>query len=82
MLCFGPPTLKIVLPALCVTDRIRFLPVTMTGRFSNFNSTLYTEDRHELGVTGTKWRLLDTMSGIGEISISGPARGYTKKSPR
>ena len=22
----------------CVTDRIRFLPVTMTGRFSNFNS--------------------------------------------
>ena len=22
----------------CVTDRIRFLPVTMTGKFSNFNS--------------------------------------------
>ena len=32
----------------CVTDRIRFLPVTLTGRFSNFNSILYTEDRHEL----------------------------------
>ena len=25
-----------------VTDRIRFLPVTMTGRFSNYNSILYT----------------------------------------
>ena len=46
----------------CVTGRIRFLPVTMTGRFSNFNSTSYTEDRHELRVTGSKCRLLDTMS--------------------
>ena len=36
---------------LYVTDRIRFLPVTMTGRFSNFNSISYTEDRHELHVT-------------------------------
>ena len=24
----------------CMTDGIRFLPVTMTGRFSNFNSTV------------------------------------------
>ena len=55
----------------CVTDRIRFLPVTMTGRFSNFNSISYTEDRHELRVTGTKCRLSDTMSGTGEIFISG-----------
>ena len=31
----------------CVTDRIRFLPVTMTGRYSNFNSISYTEDLHE-----------------------------------
>ena len=31
----------------CMTDRIRFLPVTMTGMFSNFNSLSYTEDRHE-----------------------------------
>ena len=58
----------------CVTDRIRFLPVTMTGRFSNFNSISYTEDRHELRVTGTKCRLLDTMSGTGGIFISGAAR--------
>ena len=31
----------------CVTDRIHFLAVTMTGRFSNFNSISYTIDRHE-----------------------------------
>ena len=55
----------------CVTDRIRFLPVTMTGRFSNFNSISYTEDRHELRVTGTKCRLPDIVSGTGEIFISG-----------
>ena len=56
----------------CVTDRIHFLPITMTGRFSKFNSISYTEDRHELRVTGTKFRLTDdTMSGTGEISISG-----------
>ena len=55
----------------CVTDRIRFLPVTMTGRFSNFNSILYTEDRHELRVTGTKFRLPVTMFGNSEIFISG-----------
>ena len=28
--------------------RIPFLPVTMTGRVSNFNSTSYTEDWHKL----------------------------------
>ena len=61
----------------CVTDRIRFLPVTMTGRFSNFNSTLYTEDRHELRVTGTKCLLPDTMSRTGKIFISGTA-GWCK----
>ena len=55
----------------CVTDRIRFLPVTMTGRFSNFNSISYTEDRHKLRVTGTKCRLPDTLSVTGEIFISG-----------
>ena len=55
----------------CVTDRIRFLPLTMTGRFSNFNSMSYTEDRHELRVTGTKCRLPDTMSGTDKISILG-----------
>ena len=55
----------------CVTDRIRFLPVTMTDRFSNFNSISYTEDRHKLRVTGTRYRLPDTKSGTGEISISG-----------
>ena len=55
----------------CVTDRIRFLPVTMTGRFSNFNSIAYTEDRQELQVTSTNCRLPDTMSGTGEIYISG-----------
>ena len=58
----------------CVTHRIRFLPVTTTGRFSNFNSISYTEDRHELRVTGTKCRLPDTMSGTGEIFISGTAK--------
>ena len=45
----------------------------MTGRFSNFNSISYTEDRHELQVTGTKCRLPDMMSGTGEIFISGAA---------
>ena len=54
----------------CVTDRIRFLPVTMTGRFSNFNSTSYTEDWHELRVTGKKCRLPNTMSDTGEMFIS------------
>ena len=53
----------------CVSDRIRFLLVTMTGRYSNFNSIAYTEDRHDLRVTGTKCRLPD----IGEIFISGAA---------
>ena len=53
----------------CVTDRMRFLPVAMTVRSSNFNSTSYTEDRHEFRVTGTRCRLPDTMSGTGEISI-------------
>ena len=37
----------------------------MIDRLSNFNSISYTEDRHELRVTGTK------MSGTGEIFISG-----------
>ena len=55
----------------CVTDRSRFLPVTMTGRFSNYSSILHAEDRHELRVTGTKCQLLDTMSSTGEIFISG-----------
>ena len=55
----------------CVTNRIRFLPVTMTGRFSNFNRISYKEDRHEFRVTGTKCRLPDTMSGTGQIFISG-----------
>ena len=43
----------------------------MTGRFSNFNSISYTEDRHKLQVTGTKCRLPDTMSGTGEDTMSG-----------
>ena len=47
----------------CVTDRICFLPVTMTGKFSNFNSTSYTKDRHDLQVTKMKCPLPDTMSG-------------------
>ena len=55
----------------CVIDRIRFLPVTMTGRFSNFTSISYAEDRHELRVTGTKWRLPDIVSGASKIFISG-----------
>ena len=44
----------------CVTDMIRFLPVTMTCRFLNFNSITYTEDRHEssdrheLQIAGTR----------------------------
>ena len=53
----------------CVTDRICFLPVTMTGKFSNFNSTSYSKDRHELQVTETKCPLPDTMSSTGEISF-------------
>ena len=55
----------------CVTDRIRFLPVTMTSRFSNFNSISYTEDQHELRATNTNCRLPDTMSSTDEIFISG-----------
>ena len=55
----------------CMTDGIRFLPVTMTGRFSNLNSISYTEDRYELRVTGTKCCLPDMVSGTGEIFISG-----------
>ena len=58
----------------CVSDRIRFLPVTMTGRFSNFNSISYTEDWHELCMTGTKCRLPDVVSGTGEIFISGAGK--------
>ena len=54
-----------------MTDRIRFLPVSMTGRFSNFNSISYTEDRHELHVTGAKCRLLEIVSGTSKIFISG-----------
>ena len=50
----------------CVTDRIRFLSVAMTGRFSNFNSISYTEDWHKLRVTSTK-------SGADDIFISGAA---------
>ena len=56
----------------CVTDRIRFLPVTMIDRLSNFNSISYTDDWHELRMTGTKCRLPDTMFGTGKIFISGP----------
>ena len=59
----------------CVTVRIRFLLVTMAGRFSNFNSTSYTKDQHELQVTDMKCRLPDTMSGTGEISISSAELG-------
>ena len=55
----------------CVTDRIHFLPVTMTERFSNVNRISYTDDRHESRVTGTKCRLPDTMSGTDEIFVSG-----------
>ena len=58
----------------CVTDRIRFLPVTMTGIFSNFNSISYTEDWHELCMTGTRCRLPDVVSGTGEIFISGAGK--------
>ena len=49
----------------------------MTGRFPNFNSVSYTEDLHQLLVTGTKCSLPDTMSGAGEIFISGAV--YAKK---
>ena len=55
----------------CEIDRIYFLPVSMTSRFSNFNIISYTEDRHELPVTGKKFRLPNTISGTGEIFISG-----------
>ena len=60
----------------CVADRIRFLPVTMTGRFSNFNSISYIEDRRELCVTDKKCRLPDIVSATDEISISGAAYLY------
>ena len=43
----------------------------MTGMFSNFNSISYTDDLYELRVIGMKCRLPDTMSGTGEIFISG-----------
>ena len=59
----------------CVTDRIRFLPVTMSDSFSNINSISYTEDRHELRVTSTKCRLPDIVSGTGEIFVSGAVNG-------
>ena len=71
----------------CVTDKILFLPVTMTGRFSNFNSTSYTGDRHELRVTSTKCILPGTLSGTGEIFISGADikmqknKSFTRKHP-
>ena len=55
----------------CEIDRIYFLPVAMTSRFSNFNIISYTEDRHELRVTGKKFRLPNTIFGTGEIFISG-----------
>ena len=58
----------------CVTTRIRFLPVTMTGRFLTFNSISYTEARHEwrvIGTIGTMCRLPDIVSGTGEIFIPG-----------
>ena len=55
----------------CLTNRIRFLQITMAGMFLNFNSISYTEDRHELRVTDKKCRLTDTMSGNGKIFISG-----------
>ena len=41
--------------------RIRFLLVTMTCRFSNFNSISYTEDQHVLFVTGTKWPVIERL---------------------
>ena len=57
----------------CVTNRIHFLPVTMTGRCSKFNSISYKEDRHKLRVISRKYRLPDTMSRISKIFISGAA---------
>ena len=45
----------------------------MTDKFSYLNSISCTEDRHELRVTGMKWRLPDIVSGTGEIFISGAA---------
>ena len=56
----------------CVTDRIPFLPVTHDLQVFKFQWYIsYTEDRHELRMAGTKCRLSDTMSGTGEIFISG-----------
>ena len=46
----------------------------MCGRQDSFSVGHNTEDRHELWVTGTKCRLPDTMSGTGEIFISGAAK--------
>merc|ERR1719494_404610 len=48
----------------------------MTYRFSNFNSISYTNDRHELRVTGTKCPLPDTISGTSKIFISGAEYHY------
>ena len=39
----------------------------------------YTEDRHEFRVTGTKCRLSDTMSGTGQIFISGADGVFIKR---
>ena len=48
----------------CVTDRIRFLPVTHDLQVFKFQWYIsYTEDRHEL-----------RMAGTGEIFISGAAQ--------
>ena len=56
----------------CVTDRIRFLPVTHDLQVFKFQWYIsYTEDRHELRMAGAKCRLLDTMFCTGEIFISG-----------
>ena len=51
-----------------MTDRIRFLPVAMTGRFSNFNCIEYTEDRHASDRH-------EVLTAGGEISISGAGLG-------
>ena len=51
----------------------------MTGRFSNFNSISYSEDWHELRVTGTRCRLPEKMSGTDVIFISGAAETYPAK---
>ena len=68
------PAHEITVAHWSLSGTIRFLPVTMTSRFSNFISISYKEDRHKLRVTGTKCRLpdtMDTMSGTGKIFISG-----------